>query len=48
MLSSFLGQPIEMPFDDETYAAKLQTLIKDSRFKKAVNEQEISDFNESL
>jgi predicted dehydrogenase len=28
MLSSFLGHPIEMPFDDETYAAKLQNLIQ--------------------
>jgi hypothetical protein len=28
MFSSFLGHPIEMPFDDEAYAAKLQDLIK--------------------
>jgi predicted dehydrogenase len=48
MLSSFLGQSIEMPFDDETYAAKLQTLIKNSHFEKTVREQEINDFSESF
>ncbi len=46
MLSSFLGHPIEMPFDDEAYAAKLQDLIANSRFEKTVLEREITDFNE--
>ncbi len=48
MLSSFLGHPIEMPFDDEAYAAKLEELIKSSRFEKTVREAEIVDFNESF
>jgi predicted dehydrogenase len=48
MLSSFLGHPIEMPFDDKAYAAKLQDLIKNSRFQKNVREREVTDFNESL
>ena len=48
MLSSFLGHPIEMPFDDETYAARLDELIENSRFQKTVREQEITDFSESF
>jgi predicted dehydrogenase len=48
MLSSFLGHPVEIPFDDETYAAKLQELIANSRFQKTVREQEITDFSESF
>jgi len=47
MLSSFLGHPVEMPFDDEAYAAKIEELIKNSRFEKNVREQEITDFSES-
>jgi len=48
MLSSFLGHPIEMPFDAETYAAKLDELINNSRFEKTVREQEITNLNESF
>jgi predicted dehydrogenase len=48
MLSSFLGHPIEMPFDGEAYAAKLQDLIANSRFQKTVRESEIADFSESF
>jgi len=31
MLSSFLGHPIEMPFNDDAYAAKLKDLIENAR-----------------
>jgi predicted dehydrogenase len=48
MLSSFLGQPVEMPFDDHTYAAKLEDLIENSRFEKTVREAEITDFSKSF
>jgi predicted dehydrogenase len=48
MLSSFLGQPIEMPFDDQAYAAKLDDLIENSRFIKTVREAEIADFSKSF
>jgi predicted dehydrogenase len=48
MLSSFLGHPVEMPFDDQTYAAKLEDLIKNSRFEKTVREAEITDFSKSF
>jgi len=30
MLSSFLGHPVELPFDEATYAGKLQELIRAS------------------
>ncbi len=48
MLSSLLGQPIEMPFDHETYATRLQELAANSRFQKTVREQEITDFGKSF
>ncbi|MFC1996247.1 Gfo/Idh/MocA family protein [Chloroflexota bacterium] len=48
MLSSFLGHPVEMPFDDEAYAAKLQDLIENSHFEKTVHEREITDFSKSF
>ena len=38
MFSSFLGQPIEIPFDQDAYAARLDELIRTSRFKKTVRE----------
>ena len=37
-----------MPFDDQTYAAKLQDLIENSRFEKTVREAEITDFSKSF
>jgi predicted dehydrogenase len=48
MLSSFLGQTVQIPFDDEAYAAKLQELILNSRFEKVVQEREITDFSSSF
>jgi predicted dehydrogenase len=48
MLSSFLGHPVEMPFDDQAYADKLEELIKNSRFQKNIRESEITDFSESF
>ena len=38
MYSSFLGQPVELPFDQDGYAARLEELIRTSRFKKTVRE----------
>jgi predicted dehydrogenase len=35
MLSSFLRQTIDLPFDEDAYAEKLQSLIQNSRFQKA-------------
>ena len=48
MLSSFLGCTIEMPLDDEAYAAKLQELITNSQFEKTVREQEVTNFSDSF
>jgi predicted dehydrogenase len=48
MLSSFLRVPVEMPFDDDTYASKLQELIESSRFEKTMHNQENTDFNTSF
>jgi predicted dehydrogenase len=48
MLSSFLGKPVELPIDAEIYAAKLQDLIRNSRFKKRVQERENTDFSSSF
>lgn len=47
MLSSFLGQPIELPMDGEAYAAKLQDLITKSQFEKNVVEEKIFDLDGS-
>ncbi len=38
MFSSFLGHSIEVPFDQDAYAARLEELIRTSRFKKVVRE----------
>jgi predicted dehydrogenase len=38
MFSSFLGQPLELPFDQDAYAARLEELIRNSRFQKIVRE----------
>jgi len=48
MLSSFLGRTVELPFDEDGYAAKLQELIDTSRFQKNAIEREITDFTESF
>jgi predicted dehydrogenase len=41
MLSSFQGHPVDLPIDEEAYAAKLQELIATSRFKKVVREANV-------
>jgi predicted dehydrogenase len=41
MLSSFQGHPVELPLDEEAYAAKLQELIATSRFKKVVRDANV-------
>jgi predicted dehydrogenase len=48
MLSSFLGHPIDLPIDAESYADKLQDLIKNSRFQKNVVEREVTDLEGSF
>ena len=39
MLSSFTGRAVEIPFDEAAYEAKLDELIKASRYKKPVLER---------
>jgi predicted dehydrogenase len=48
MLSSFQGDPINLPMDAAAYAAKLQDLIEHSRFEKTVIEREVPDFGSSF
>lgn len=48
MLSSFMGGPVEVPIDDDTYADKLAELAANSRFQKVVREQEASDLSDSF
>jgi hypothetical protein len=48
MLSSFRKQPVEMPFDEADYAARLQELIRTSRYQKPVQEQVIVDLDKSF
>lgn len=48
MLSSFLGQPIDLPMDANAYAAKLEDLIQHSRFQKVVVERDITDQGSSF
>ena len=38
MFSSFLGQPITLPFDEDAYADKLKSLAENSDFEKKVRE----------
>lgn len=47
MQSHFQGRPVELPIDEEAYAAKLMELIKTSRFQKVVHETE-QDINKSF
>lgn len=37
MLSSFLKQPVDLPFDDDLYADKISELARTSRFQKSVH-----------
>ena len=48
MLSSFLGNAIDLPLDAEAYAAQLQELIANSRFEKTVVEHEVMDVKGSF
>ena len=48
MLSSFLGQTVDLPIDAVAYAEKLQELIETSRFKKVVVEREVDDMGSSF
>jgi predicted dehydrogenase len=41
MLSSFQGHPVELPFDEDVYEAKLKELIANSRFKKVVRDANV-------
>ena len=41
MLSSFQGHPVELPFDEDAYEARLQELIATSRFKKVVRDANV-------
>jgi predicted dehydrogenase len=38
MYSSYLKQPLNLPFDDAAYAAHLEELVRTSKFKKTVRE----------
>jgi len=48
MQSSFLGRPVEIPIDEEAYAAKLEELINSSTFQKEVKIGGMEDFNKSF
>ncbi len=48
MLSSFRKQPVEMPFDEEEYAARLEELIRTSRYQKPAQGQAIVDLEKSF
>lgn len=48
MLSSFLGQTVDLPIDAVAYAEKLQGLIENSRFEKVVVEREVDDMGSSF
>jgi predicted dehydrogenase len=48
MLSSFRKQPVEMPFEEDAYEAKLQELIRTSRYQKPVQEQVVVDLEKSF
>lgn len=48
MLSSFTGQTVELPLDDDEYASRLEELARNSRFQKVVKKAEESDFSKSF
>jgi predicted dehydrogenase len=48
MLSSFLKQPVELPFDDDLYADKIAELARTSRFQKVVRLQDDVDVKKSF
>jgi hypothetical protein len=41
MLSSFQGAPVELPFDEDAYEARLKELIASSRFQKVVRDANV-------
>ena len=43
LFSSFLRRPLDLPFDEEAYAAKLEELVRNSRFKKTVRDVSFTD-----
>ncbi|MFZ6030226.1 MAG: Gfo/Idh/MocA family protein [Chloroflexota bacterium] len=47
MLSSFLGRPVELPFDEDAYEARLKELAANSRFQKVVRKVE-ADMDQSF
>jgi predicted dehydrogenase len=48
MLSSFLKQTVELPFDDDLYADKIAELARTSRFQKVVRLQDSTDITGSF
>lgn len=48
MQSSFVGKPIELPFDEDDYEARLLELSKTSRFQKKVNLTTEDDMSKSF
>lgn len=48
MLSSFLGKPVDLPFDEEDYADRLEELAKKSRFQKPAEARLEEDLNKSF
>ncbi len=47
MLSSFLDRPVELPFDEDLYEARLMELIQASKFQKVTRDVE-SDLSKSF
>jgi predicted dehydrogenase len=47
MLSSFLGRPVDIPFDEDAYEARLQELAKTSRYQKKVTQMRVEDLGKS-
>jgi hypothetical protein len=47
MFSSYLGRPLDLPIDSDAYEARLQELIRTSRFQKTVREMKVEDLGKS-
>ena len=47
LLSSFLGHPIDLPFDEDEYASRIQELAKTSRYQKKVTQMRVEDLGKS-
>ncbi len=48
MLSSFLGKPVDMPFDDDLYADHIAELARNSRYQKTVRDAGQVDVRKSF